>query len=146
MYAGNNPIIFIDYYGFGPWDIVKGVGLIAGGVVQIAGGVALAATPSPGLTQVAGGALITNGVMNIGWGGTVIANNGEKDMAEGTLQAVGQKVDEGKGDGSTTFEQIGVVGDFFWVFQVVQLVIPFRILEKLQMSLMLFRLLKLWSS
>nr|MDA3944722.1 DUF6443 domain-containing protein [Bacteroidota bacterium] len=34
VYAANNPILNIDLYGAGPWDIAKGTGLIVGGGVQ----------------------------------------------------------------------------------------------------------------
>jgi len=112
IYASENPIIYIDYFGTGPWDIVKGVGLIAGGVAQIAGGIALACVPSPGITQIGGGALITNGVMNIGWGGVTLLNNGKEDLPSGTLQATGRGVDEFRGDENHTFEKIGTTGDF----------------------------------
>jgi len=104
--------MYIDYFGMGPWDIVKGVGLIAGGVTQIAGGIALACVPSPGITQIGGGALITNGVMNIGWGGVTLANNGKEDLPSGTLQATGRGVDEFRGDENHTLEKIGTISDF----------------------------------
>lgn len=112
IYASGNPIMYIDYFGMGPWDIVKGVGLIAGGVAQIAGGIALACVPSPAITQVGGAALITNGVMNIGWGGVTLANNGKEDLPSGTLQATGRGIDDFRGDENNTMEKIGTVGDF----------------------------------
>jgi hypothetical protein len=95
----------------GPWDIVKGVGLIAGGVVQWIGGVAAASTPT-GVGQIGGTLLIMNGSTTIGFGVATLINNGKKDIPTGTAQAICRGIDQINKDESHTAEKVGSMVDF----------------------------------
>jgi RHS repeat-associated protein len=116
VYVLNNPVRKTDIGGYIDWDaVLKGLGTATAGVGGVIAGGLMVAAPT-GVTQVAGGVVITLSVPSVGLGIAMVAsgfkdNKSAEKIPGGVFEATGMAVDKAAHNTTPVGRSIGGVAD-----------------------------------